>query len=244
MQTSGNSFPTTNWGLFDEIRGRNQAAKQAALDVLIRRYWKPVFQYLKYNGAETEPAKDATQSFFADWIERDAFAKADERKGRFRSFMLTCLKRFVSNIRRADQARKRAPTQGLVSLDALMEDESMPFEPSGGMSPDAIFDRTWATEVVLRVLAHLEREFEQTRKSAHFDIFKQRIMLPILEGRLEPPLADLASLHGVTEKQAANHLLTAKRAYRRLLEEEIRLYADSETEVAQEIRALFLILGD
>ena len=56
-------------------------------------------------------------------------------------------------------------------------------------------------------------------------------------------MADLGREHGITEKQAANCLLTAKRAYQRLLQEEIRLYASSEAEVASEILELFSILG-
>jgi len=69
------------------------------------------------------------------------------------------------------------------------------------------------------------------------------LITPILEGNPEPSLDDLGRTHGVTEKQAANHLLTAKRAYQRLMKDEIRLYAVSEAAVADEVRTLFRILG-
>lgn len=238
------SFPTTDWGLLANVRSATPAAKRAALDILIRRYWRPVYSFLRYSGHPEEPAKDLTQAFFADWIENDVFGKADERQGRFRSFMLTCLKRFVSNERRAENAQRRKPPAGLFSLDELMDNPAMPFEPVGGMTPDMIFDRAWAVEVVGRVLQQLERECRNTGKEAHYDIFARRIIHPILHGQAEPSLAELAQAHDLTEKQAANHLLTAKRAYRRLMEQEIRLYAASESEVADEVRMMFRILGD
>lgn len=238
------SFPTTDWGLLANARAATPAAKLAALDILIRRYWRPVFSFLRYSGQQEEVAKDLTQAFFADWIENEVFGKADERLGRFRSFMLTCLKRFVSNERRAENAQRRKPIAGLLSLDELMDNPAMPFEPSGGMTPDMIFDRAWAVEVVGRVLVQLERECRSTGKETHYDIFARRIINPILQGQVEPSLAELAQFHGLTEKQAGNHLLTAKRAYRRLMEQEIRLYAASESEVADEVRMMFRILGN
>ena len=239
----GNSFPTTDWGLLADCRGGSPAARLAAMDILIRRYWKPVFLFLRYSGADVESAKDATQAFFADWIENDVFSKADERKGRFRSFMLTCLKRFSANEHRATCAQKRSPEDGLLSLDELMDKPDIHFEPSHNMTPDAIFQKVWASEVVRRVLNHLEIECSRTGKAVHFDIFCKRVIRPILEGDSDPSMAELGEAHRISEKQAANHLLTAKRAYQRLLQEEIRLYASSESEVASEIRELFAILG-
>lgn len=242
-ETARASFPTTDWGLLADMRDATPTFKRAALDILIRRYWRPVFSFLRYSGHDEESAKDLTQSFFAEWIENDVFSKADERQGRFRSFMLTCLKRFVSNEHRAENARKRKPEAGLLSLDELMDNTELPFQPTGGMTPDMIFDRTWAVEVVRRVLQQLERECLATGKAAHYDIFARRIINPILHGEPEPSLAELAKEHGLDEKQAANHLLTAKRAYRRLMEQEIRLYTVAESEVAEEVRTIFRILG-
>ena len=241
--TGGGAFPTTDWGLIGDIRGGGATVKLAALNILIRRYWKPVFLFLRHSGADEESAKDATQAFFADWIERDAVPKADPRRGRFRSFMLTCLKRFASNRHRAEHAGRRRPPGGIVSLDAWMDDPDMPFEPSDGMTPEAVFNRAWAVEVVRRVLDHLERECTRTGKEVHFDILARRVVQPILEGRPAPSMRGLAVEHALTEKQASNHLLTAKRAYQRLLRQEIRLYAASDAEVAEEVREIFRILG-
>ena len=243
MNSGHGAFPTTDWGLFVDIRGGSPSAKQAALEILARRYWKPVFRFLQFSGKDEESAKDLTQAFFAEWIENNAFAKADAQRGKFRSFMLASLKRFVANEHRAGQAQKRRPAAGLLSLDELMDDEEKPFEPKDAETPDKAFDRAWAVEVVGRVLKHLEAECRNKGQKAHFDIFSKRLIQPILYGVAAPSMADLGNVHGLTEKQAGNLLETAKRAYRRLLEEEVRLYAASDSEVSEEIRDIFAILN-
>ena len=242
-QSNNATFPTTDWGVFAQLHNSNPEAKRVALDILARRYWKPVFIFLKYTGHDEESAKDLTQAFFADWIEKDVFSKAEASKGRFRSFMLSCLKRFVSNQHRAEKAQKRKPAAGLVSLDELMDDTEMPFQPADTMTPELIFDRAWASQVVLLVLRRLEQECRQDGKGSHFDIFTRRIINPILKGDAEPSMADLSQEYALSEKQAANQLLTARRAYQRLLRDELRLYAQSEDEVSAETRDIFSILA-
>ena len=241
--SGGGAFPTTDWGLFVDIRCGSPAAKLAALDILARRYWKPVFRFLQYSGKDEESAKDLTQAFFAAWIESNTFAKADEQRGKFRSFMLASLKRFVANEHRADHAQKRMPGAGLLSLDELMDNEEKPFEPEDAETPDKAFDRAWAREVISRVLKHFEIDCSLKDQQSHFDIFSRRLIQPILYGQGAPPMADLGKEHGVTEKQAGNLLETSKRAFRRLLEEEIRLYAATESEVSEEVRDIFAILN-
>ncbi len=242
LNTGKVSFPTTDWGLFAQLRAGNPAARRAALEILARRYWKPVFLFLRYSGHNVEVARDLTQGFFADCLEGDVFSKADERRGRFRAFVRSCLKRFVSNQRRAANAQKRRPVAGLVSLDELMDAEDVPFQPADGVTPEAVFDHTWAAELVSRVLRRLENEFRRGGRISHFDIFAKRLIEPILNGASPPSIIDLARDHGVSEKQASNQLLTARRAYQRLLRDEIRLYAQSEDEVSSEVKEIFRAL--
>jgi len=229
--------------MFANLRSGDAAARAAALDILSRRYWRPAFVFLRRSGCDEESAKDLVQSLFADWVRKDVFAQVDRNKGRFRTFMLCCLKRLVSNEHRAEVAQKRAPSEGILSLDELMDSSEERWEPAAGIAPDAAFDKVWAVDVIERVVQQLRQECSAGEKRGHFDIFARRIINPILQGLPAPSMAVLAQEHDLSEKQAANCLLTARRAYQRLLKEEVRLYASSETEVASEVRELFLILG-
>ena len=186
------------------LRGNNPALLSAGLEILAKRYWRPVYCFLRRSGHNDADSKDLTQAFFAVWIQKNGFAVADSDKGRFRSFMLASLKRFVSNVRRADNAQRRKPAKGLLSLDALMDREECSFEPQdAGLSPERIFDRQWVVGVVMRVIRQLEMECQKTDKSMHYDIFLQRIINPVLHGAPEQPLAGLGVKHGITEKRRA-----------------------------------------
>jgi Hsp70 protein len=94
-------------------------------------------------------------------------------------------------------------------------------------------------ELIRRVLRRLEEECRATGKQPHYELFRQRLVLPTLEGAEPPLLSELAQRLNMSEKQAANYLLTARRACQRILREEIRSFAGSEEEVAKEINDLF-----
>ena len=59
-------------------------------------------------------AQDLTQAFFARLLEKDWLRAALPERGRFRSFLLMALKRFLAKEWRRDAARKRGggPEQG------------------------------------------------------------------------------------------------------------------------------------
>lgn len=238
------AFPATHWSQLAALRAGVGAERTAILNFLIQRYWKPVYCYLRRSGCGEEEAKDLVQDFFAFSLQRDFFDQADPARGRFRSFLLGSLQHFLANARRAAHAQKRRPPQGLVSLEELAGSDSGRFEPADRETPEAVFHRAWVADLTQRVLRRLEAECQATDKQAHYEILRQRLVLPALEGTESPPLRDLAGRLSMTEKQAANHLLTARRVYRRLLEEEIRGYANREDEVAAELRDLRRYLGE
>ena len=239
------TFPATHWSRLAALHAATPADRDAILNNLICRYWKPVNCYLRRAGSTEEDAKDLVQEFFATCLARELFARADPARGRFRSFLLGALEHFLANVRRAAHAQKRRPPGGLVSLDELaVGDSSRPgFQPTAPDTPAAVFHRAWVANLTLRVLRRLEQECQTTDKQPHYELFRQRLVLPALEGVEPPALRDLAGQFGLTEKQAANCLLTARRAFQRLLREEIRTYAGSEEEVDAEIRDLFRFLG-
>lgn len=242
METHARYFPTTDWGLLNNLRQPKTETKNVALDLIARRYWSPVCFFIRQHGFRVDDAEDLAQDFFLDWLTKQKFARAESARGRFRDLVQQSLRRFLSNTVRARQAKRRMPTQGFVSLHQLAEQGVEIAEPSHDETPEAAFNRAWATGLVFRVLRHLEKESSETGKSIHFDIFNQRILRPLLENVQAPSLAELATRHGLDEKQAGNALLTARRAYQRLLRDEIRLYAQSEEEVSTEVRDLFRIL--
>ena len=70
-------FPTTHWSQLAKIRDEPTAEHQAVLNFLIQSYWKPVYCYLRYRKYGNEDAKDLTQKFFTDWLQKGLFGKVD-----------------------------------------------------------------------------------------------------------------------------------------------------------------------
>lgn len=237
-------FPSTLWSKLLAAGASGSTERRDALNFLLQRYWKPVYCYLRRCGCDEEDAKDLVQDFFAACLREGFFAKADPARGRFRNYLLGALRHFLANARRAAQAQKRRPPRGVVSLEELADRESGGFQPAGGETPEAVFHRAWVSDLTQRVLRRLEQECQGTGKLPHYELFRQHLVLPALEGTEPPPLRELAGRLDLSEKQAANCLLTARRAYQRLLQEEIRAYAGSEDEVAAEIRELFHFLRE
>jgi len=84
MSINQAAFPTTDWGLLKNLSGNDPALRAAGLEILARRYWRPVYCFLRRSGHDDADSKDLTQAFFAGWLENDGFVKADSDKGRLK----------------------------------------------------------------------------------------------------------------------------------------------------------------
>jgi hypothetical protein len=80
-------FTTTHWSVVLQAQSESPAA-QEALENLCRTYWRPIYAFVRREGAKPEEAKDITQGFFALILERKDFQSVRQEKGRLRSFLL------------------------------------------------------------------------------------------------------------------------------------------------------------
>jgi hypothetical protein len=212
-------FCPTDWTLIERLKETPQADQRLDLDFLAKKYWAPIVQYLLIQGYEHVESQDLAQDFFAFALETQLFTKANRQRGRFRS-----------------------PSGGLASVEGLAELGYL--QPKGLVNketPESIFHRAWLREVVRNVLDRLDHEFRMSGKTTHVFLFRSRVVAPELDGDEPPSLQDQARALGLQYKEAANQIVTAKRAFLRILEEEIRAYATSE-ELLQEKRDVLALL--
>lgn len=233
-------FPTTQWNLLQAVQTCTADTRNEILNHLIKTYWKPLYYYARRKGQQEDAAKDLIQGFFLACIENNFFARADQQRARFRSFLRASFDHYSSNVRRAEKAKRRCPPGGIISLDELMdaEEDKRPFEPRSEETPEDVFNRVWAGTLLLRVLKIFREECQKTGKEKHYRIFELRIINPTLDGAVPPSLQELAEKYGMSPKQVANCLLTARRAFQRLLRDNICLYAFSEEDVSKEVHDL------
>lgn len=212
-----------------------------AMNNIIRMYWRPLYAYARGKGMREDDAQDIVQSFLLSCLEKDLFPRADRARGRFRNLMRIAFDNFAANAYRAEQAKRRAPVAGTISIHALVskESQSQMFEPRSNETPEDVYNRIWAGDLLSRALNRFKLECAASGKQLHHSVFELRIVKPILEGVKPPSMRELARHNNMEEKQIANILLTARRVFQRLLREEIGAYEPEDASVAAEIAELF-----
>ncbi len=229
--------------MIDGIRELDTGQRQAALNGLIRQYWKPVYCYLRRKGCDNEQAKDLTQGFFHEIVlGRRLAERADAGKGRFRTFLLTALDRYVTSVHRREAAAKRRPKGAIAALEDV--DESSVSPAAKEMEPEEAFTYVWASELLRDVLAEVEENCTRDGKGVHWQLFHAHVLNPIIAAQEAPKLAQLCRQFGLSDAtQAANMIVTVKRRFQAALRNRVQDYVGSKEEVDQEIRDLMKIFS-
>jgi RNA polymerase sigma factor (sigma-70 family) len=231
-------FETTHWSVVLEA-GQDSAHGADALARLCHIYWYPLYCYVRRSGHPSEDAEDLTQEFFARLLAKDYLKSAAPHKGRFRSFLLLVLKRFLVNEWHREKRVKRGGGREIISLDAQDTENRYLFEPAEEMSPEKLFDYRWAATLLERVMAVLEAEF--TAKSDGPPFAELR---PFLGGDEDQgSYAELSDRLGLSEGALRVTVYRLRKRYRELLRLEIAHTVDSPEAIDDEIRCLFNALG-
>ncbi len=236
----GRRFATTRWSLVQEA-GRSVSPKaQDALNQLCQIYWPPVYAYIRCRGQDPEAARDLTQGFFTLLLEKNFVKAARKERGKFRSYLLTCVKRYMVNEWERTQALKRGGGHSIVSLD-LETAESFKYRltPADPQTPEQIYDKLWAFTFVQQVLSKLEQEMRRPRDRERF-----RALKPFLTGEDDGvSYKDVGAQLGMTEGavKVAIHRLRSKFAV--LLRSEVGHTLTSPSRVEEEIRFLLQLVS-
>ena len=143
-----------------------------ALETLCRAYWYPLYAYVRRRGHGAEDARDLTQGFFAALLGKQALARADRERGKFRTFLLGSLNNYLANEWDKARALKRGGGATLASLDEQDAEDRYLHEPANALSPEKLFDRRWAETVLEMVFARLRHEFAAAGQLERYELCK------------------------------------------------------------------------
>lgn len=237
------AYPTTHWSLVDCAASGSPEASEKALAELLGTYRPALLAHLRYaKRLPPELAEDLLQGFIRDKIlVGDLLTCADRDRGKFRTFLLTSLNRYVISEGRRQDRRLRSPGRGaLVSLDAV----AGPVEETRQPSAAACFDLAWIDAVLHKTLSRLQGECLASDRRHYWDLFEDRVVNPLLHGVPPSPYDELAArLSFDSPMQASNALVTVKRMFRRNLRSVIWEYAGSQRAVDEEIADWHAILA-
>jgi RNA polymerase sigma-70 factor (ECF subfamily) len=220
-----------------EAQGQSPAA-QEALGKLCQTYWRPVYSFIRRQGAGPEEAEDLSQGFFELLLERRDLETVRREKGRLRSYLLVSLKHFLTNERHRAMAIKRGEGRRLVPLDALGDCEGADAAPADTLSADQIYERRWALTVLEEVLAQLGDEYRQGGNAGLFDQLKKLLT----DEPDRPSQAQIAGQFGMTENAVKQAFHRLRQRYRELLHEEIARTVIAPGDVEDELRHLIAVL--
>ena len=231
---AGGAFATTHWSLVLHAGQGDDSVAQQALETLCRAYWPAIYAYIRRTGQPPESAQDLTQEFFARLLEKGLIARADQQKGRFRSFLLTVLQRFLTDDHDRKTAQKRGGGKIPISLEDLTREEGRPFEPAGSRTPEQEFDRRWALAMVDNALVRLQAEAERL---GHQELFAA------LRGHLDGDAAHgtlvaVAHRFGLEEGAVKMRLRRWRLRYGELIREEVAQTVPRVADLDTELRHL------
>jgi RNA polymerase sigma-70 factor (ECF subfamily) len=176
--------------------------------------WGAIYAYIRQAGRSDEQARDLTQGFIADvLLGRGLLAKLDERRGQFRTLLLSAVRNYLADAYRHDHAARRHPGHGRIvaagndSHDDGLVDRTTP-------APEAAFNRAWVAALVREAAADLQAECLASGREAAWDIFDRRVLRPMLEGAEPPTYEALVARWGLhAPTQVSNTIVAMRRAF-------------------------------
>lgn len=233
------AFLTTHWSVVLAARDPDSPKSTEALEALCCTYWFPLYAFVRRQGSNPHDAQDLTQEFFARVLEKGYLHSAKQEKGRFRTFLLVALKRFLANEWDRQQAQKRGGGKLIVPIDPELAESRFLAGPATELQPDLLFDRQWALTLLERTMTRLRQEYVSTGRAKLFELL--RGCLAKDESAL--PYSEIAARLNLSEPAVKMAVQRLRARYRELLRAEIADTVAGPEEVEEEIRHLFSTFG-
>lgn len=226
------SFPSTHWSMLAAQSAEGNGMARSSLEKVCRSYWQQVRAFVQAKGVPAADADDATQAFFAHALERMTFERADRARGRFRTFLLSALDRFLINYRRDAMTQKRGGGQMEVSLEDAAPEALM----SDGADASR-FDREWA--LALMAAATQRARDELTERGRPWQVFA-----PFMPGGSgEVSAAEAAERLGISEGAFRVELHRLRQAMKEAIRAEVARTVSSPDELEDELLYLRAVLS-
>lgn len=230
-------FPLTRRSVIDRIRSGDAEARQLAFGTLAAGYWRPSYHYVRVRWhLPQEDAEDVVQAFFATAFEKRYVERFDPAKAKFRTFLRTCLDRFIQNDRKAERALKRGGGAAPLSLDFPGAERDLAEHlRAPAVDPDAFFREETIRGLFARTVEIMRSEFTAGGRARAFRAFERYD----LAGETGASYATLAAELGLTVAQVTNDLYAARRRFREIALDQLRGLVGTDDEFRSEARDLF-----
>jgi RNA polymerase sigma-70 factor (ECF subfamily) len=231
-------FATTHWSLISRATTPSPEGS-AALEALCRAYWFPVYAFARKHGCSPTDAEDVTQDFFAEIVQSQFLQRADRDRGRFRSYLLSAVRRRIINAQERANAQKRGGSATVVSIDEPIAEKLFLEIDDPGLDPSETYERSWALTVLQRARQRLREEQAAVGRLPEFEALEPYLSSPPAEGEY----AALASSLNIARNGVAVAVHRLGRSYRKMVRDEIADTVEDPAEVGDELNHLLKVLS-
>jgi RNA polymerase sigma-70 factor (ECF subfamily) len=232
-------FVTTSWSTVLAAREASTVASRDALEALCTSYWYPVYAFVRRQGVDAEEARDLTQAYFAQLLEKGYLDDYDPDRGRFRVFLRTSVRNFLSKEREKGRTWKRGGRTGIVSLDDDQTEGRYRIEPADRLMPEQLYERRWALTVLEQALARLRQARIDAGRELEFTKLEGFLTGQGAQARYK----EIAEELGTTEDAVKTALHRLRRQFGEVLRDVIGATVASPHEVDDELRHLLGVIA-
>ncbi len=227
-------FATTHWSVLLAAANRETPEAATALERLCASYWYPLYAYIRRRGYAPDDAQDLTLAFFAHLLRKDFLRGVRPEKGRFRSFLLACLKHFLADEWEKARTARRGGAVPAFALGCDQAEERYQLEAATEANPESLYERRWALDLLAGVLDQLRGESVASGRAALFD----QLQFCLLGDRSAETYTEVGSRLGLSESAVKVTVHRLRLRYRELLREQIARTVTRPEEIEEELRYL------
>jgi RNA polymerase sigma factor (sigma-70 family) len=222
-------FPETEWSQLLALGDSRHPDRTRNLDRLLRRYWAPIFHYLRaVRRLNDQDAADATQSFFTMVIESLDFSSLSPDRGSFRTFLKVVLRRYLLRQERGLHALVRRSEVSLPSDDLAGD---LPLEAAE--DAETAFERAWAATVLREADERLRDQLYRIGKKKYYEVFRDYCLQSE-----EDTYETIAARHGLKVTDVRNYLHSVRQLGRVIVRQTVEQYLLPGEDVERELRHL------
>src|SRR5467141_2843377 len=240
LQEGGAAFQTTHWTLVLRARQtQSEISAQNALSNFCEAYWPPLYAFLRHRGHASPEAQDLVQGFFAHLLEQNTLSRADQEKGRLRTFLLGSLQNFLFNEYDRARALKRGGGGKMVSIEEHLPEAESAMLATAHLSDAGCYDLVWASNIVTRAWQSLQNAFVAEGKAEWLEELRPFVA----GGSVTPPNQEEAAARlGVPIATLRTWLSRLRQRFRESLRAEVASTVSDPADVDQELQHLYRLL--
>ena len=229
-------FPSTHWSVVMNAGKDSSPDAREAFGRLYEAYRSALVAFLRGQGRTEEEAAELVQGFFEFLLENKSLGKV-QPEGRFRSWLLICLKHYLSDLWDKQRAQKRGAAQAHLQVGPDSEQGELD-PPHPGRTPDQEFDRAFALGFLEMVMNRLEQEYASRGKASLF----QQLHPWLLDKKGGMSHAEVGRQLGMSETAVSTEVSRLRKRYRALFDEELAKLVSQPEEMEAEKRFLLTAL--